>query len=47
MDYRCAAHLSGRNTIIYGHNMKSGKMFGGLKSCSSRNTSTSTTYFTL
>jgi sortase B len=31
IDYRCAGDLSGRNTIIYGHNMRSGKMFGGLK----------------
>ena len=31
IDYRCAGDMSGRNTIIYGHNMKSGKMFGGLK----------------
>ena len=30
MDFRNAADYSDRNTIIYGHNMKSGKMFGTL-----------------
>lgn len=28
MDYRNDAHLSNNNTIIYGHNMKNGTMFG-------------------
>ncbi len=31
MDYRCAADLSGWNTVIYGHNMKHGAMFGTLQ----------------
>ena len=30
-DYRCASDLSGRNTIIYGHNMRDGSMFSELK----------------
>ncbi|MBQ2854203.1 MAG: class B sortase [Oscillospiraceae bacterium] len=30
MDYRNLPDLSDRNTIVYGHNMKSGKMFGSL-----------------
>ena len=30
MDYRNSADMSDRNTIIYGHNMKSGAMFGQL-----------------
>ena len=31
MDYRCAKDLSSGNTIIYGHHMKNGSMFGTLK----------------
>ena len=31
MDYRSAKDLSGFNTIIYGHHMKNGSMFGELK----------------
>jgi len=31
MDCRCARDFSGRNTIIYGHNMKNESMFGDLK----------------
>lgn len=31
MDYRNQADLSDDNTILYGHNMKNGAMFGGLK----------------
>lgn len=31
VDYRCDLINPGTNTIIFGHNMKSGKMFGGLK----------------
>ncbi|MCL1805684.1 MAG: class B sortase [Clostridiales bacterium] len=31
MDYRCPADLSGFYTIIYGHHMKNGSMFGDLK----------------
>ena len=31
MDFRCAPDFDSRNTIIYGHNMKNGSMFGGLK----------------
>ncbi|MEG1537537.1 MAG: class B sortase, partial [Clostridiales bacterium] len=30
MDYRNTADFSDRNTIIYGHNMKNGSMFGTL-----------------
>lgn len=30
LDYNCPADFSGRLSIIYGHNMKSGKMFGSL-----------------
>ena len=30
-DCRCRKDLTGWNTIIYGHNMKNGSMFGGLK----------------
>ena len=31
MDYRCNKDFSSANTIIYGHHMKSGSMFGTLK----------------
>ncbi len=31
MDYRCSKDLSDRNTVIYGHNMHNGAMFGRLK----------------
>lgn len=30
-DFRCPKDFSGRNTIVYGHNMRSGAMFGTLK----------------
>ncbi|MGI6498224.1 MAG: class B sortase [Oscillospiraceae bacterium] len=30
MDYRCEKDLSGQNTVLYGHYMKNGTMFGGL-----------------
>ena len=30
MDYRCASDFSDRNTIIYGHHMRTGNMFGKL-----------------
>lgn len=30
VDYRCAGDFSDWNTVIYGHNMKSGAMFGSL-----------------
>ena len=30
LDYRCAADLSGGNSIIYGHNLRNGTMFGTL-----------------
>jgi len=30
MDYRCSKDFSGFNSIIYGHNMKNGSMFGEL-----------------
>jgi sortase B len=30
LDYNCPSDFSGRLSIIYGHNMKSGKMFGAL-----------------
>ena len=32
VDYRCAADLSGRNVVIYGHRMNDGSMFASLKS---------------
>ena len=32
MDYRCNKDFSSANTIIYGHHMKSGSMFGSIKS---------------
>lgn len=31
MDYRCSASLEDVNTVIFGHNMKNGTMFGSLK----------------
>jgi len=31
MDYRCAKDFSGFNTIIFGHHMKNGSMFGALQ----------------
>lgn len=31
IDYNCAPDFSEQLTVIYGHNMKSGKMFGSLK----------------
>ena len=31
LDYRCAPDFTSRNTIIYGHHMKNGSMFGTLK----------------
>jgi len=31
MDCRCAPDFTAQNTIIYGHHMKNGSMFGGLK----------------
>ena len=31
LDYRCAADFSDSNTVIYGHNMQNGTMFGSLK----------------
>ena len=31
IDYRNSNYLNDKNLIIYGHNMKSGQMFGGLK----------------
>ena len=30
LDYRCSRNLSDYHTVIYGHNMKNGMMFGGL-----------------
>ncbi len=30
LDYRCSPDLSDWNTVIYGHNMKNGSMFGSL-----------------
>lgn len=32
MDYRCPSDFSGKNSIIYGHNMKNGSMFSILPS---------------
>jgi len=31
MDYRCKADFTSQNTVIYGHHMKNGSMFGTLK----------------
>jgi len=31
IDYNCASDFSGQLTVIYGHHMKSGSMFGSLK----------------
>ena len=31
MDYRCAKDFTSKNTIIYGHHMRNGSMFGTLK----------------
>lgn len=31
LDYRCNADFADRNTVIYGHNMHNGSMFGSLK----------------
>jgi len=31
MDYRCAKDFSSQNTIIYGHHMRNGSMFGAIK----------------
>jgi len=31
LDYRCAKDFTSQNTIIYGHHMKNGSMFGTLK----------------
>ncbi len=31
VDYRCRADLTDKNTVIYGHNMHNGSMFGKLK----------------
>ncbi len=31
IDYRCKADFTDRNTVIYGHNMHNGSMFGKLK----------------
>lgn len=31
LDYRCSASLEDANTVIFGHNMKNGSMFGSLK----------------
>jgi len=31
IDYNCAADFTDRLTVIYGHNMRSGQMFGSLK----------------
>ena len=31
IDYRCRADLTDKNTVIYGHNMHNGSMFGKLK----------------
>lgn len=32
LDYRCPSDFSGSNTIIYGHNLRNGSMFGTLTS---------------
>ena len=37
VDYRCKKDFSSRNTIIYGHHMKNGSMFGNLSAFSNPN----------
>jgi sortase B len=36
MDYRCQPDFTSRNTVIYGHHMKNGSMFGALKAFSDK-----------
>lgn len=43
MDYRNSANLQDKNTIIYGHNMKDGSMFGRLKQL--KNSDSDTIYY--
>ncbi|MGI6017665.1 MAG: class B sortase [Marvinbryantia sp.] len=45
MDYLCRSDFSGRNTIIYGHNMKNGSMFGTLHEFSKQETYDKSPYF--
>lgn len=45
MDYLCRSDFSGRNTIIYGHNMKNGSMFGTLHEFSKQETYDKNPYF--
>ena len=45
MDYQNVADLSGCNTMIYGHNMRNGSMFGSLKKYSQDNAYAVSPYF--
>lgn len=45
MDYLCRSDFSGRNTIIYGHNMKNGSMFGTLHEFRKQETYDKSPYF--
>ncbi len=45
MDYLCRPDFSGRNTIIYGHNMKNGSMFGMLHEFRKQETYDKSPYF--
>ncbi len=45
MDYLCRPDFSGRNTIIYGHNMKNGSMFGTLHEFRKQETYDKSPYF--
>lgn len=45
VDYLCRPDFSGRNTIVYGHNMKNGSMFGSLKEFRNQETYDKSPYF--
>lgn len=45
LDYMCRPNFSGRNTIVYGHNMKNGSMFGSLKEFRNQETYDKSPYF--
>lgn len=40
IDYRCGRNFEDKNTVIYGHNMHNGSMFGSLKNINRTNTKT-------
>lgn len=47
LDYRCAPDFSDGNTVIYGHNLRNGTMFGTLESFKSREFFEAHRYFTV